>query len=389
MARNPLLVEDPLLIRMTLQRLCAEATPLGLGFQGRKGEFPLVLEDGHSLALEMGHGQIREWQLEPGVNVDLQLRDRGLLFECVVSHLAPGRLEGLETCLLGAPRILRRSDTFRLVDFVPVQPHPCTFTNTRNALLDGSIRGLSEEGLEIVLRDPRQGLQNILRMGEESLLDVTLGEGLQLKASTTVAYFHEDAVGLRIRKVEDGRVLDRYCDWIQEQQALQAQKDREAFVPGGFRRPAAREGPQLPQLRVWVDRDPMLVLLTEKGDFAQRLAEALSRKFGLASLDYIKGPLRPQLKRLGVSADGDNWGRARAVLVHNMLRLGSPLELARQLVEKERCPLPLLLLGTEEDADKKRRHAIRAGAVEYLPVEPFRVLSVFRKIEEILTLIGA
>ena len=35
-----------------------------------------------------------------------------------------------------------------------------------------------------------------------------------------------------------------------------------------------------------MDREPLLLLLTEKEDFAQRLGEALSRKFGLAMLDH-------------------------------------------------------------------------------------------------------
>jgi len=64
------------------------------------------------------------------------------------------------------------------------------------------------------------------------------------------------------------------------------------------------------------------------------------------------------------------------------MRLVSPLELSRQVVEQEKCPLPVLLAGNEEDLELKRNRALAAGAVDYMPVEPFRILSVLRKLDE-------
>lgn len=387
MPRNLLNVEDPLIIRMMLQRLCQEAALCGLGFREQRGDFPTLTEDGERVAFEMPHRDIKLWNLQAGDSVEVRFKDRSLRFEGVCSHLGPGKLDSLETCLLAMPRILRRADGHRLVDFVPEGAQNCTFTNARSALLDGTIQGLSEEGLEVILRDPRQGIQNILRMGEESLLDVTLDSGLRIEAPTTVAYFHEDAVGLKFTKTADARLLDQYCTWIHEQQALQAQRDREGFEPGGITHPVARanQAAVLPQLKVWVDRDPMILLLTEKAEFAQRLSEALSRKFGLASLDYIKGPVAPQLARIGGEA-ANPWGRTRLVMVHNLLRLASPLEVIRQLTEREKCTLPVLALGSSEDEDKKRNHAIAMGAVDFLAVEPFRVLAALKKIDELMSL---
>ena len=389
MARTSLNVEDPLIIRMMVQRLCQESTLCGLGFQAQRGEFPTLTEDGQRIAFDMPHKEILAWGMQTGDSVEVKLKDRSIRFEGIGSHLGPGKIESLETCLLAMPRILRRADGHRLVDFVPEMDHKCTFTNARNALLDGSIQGLSEEGLEVVLRDPRQGIQNILRMGEESLLDVTLDNGLRIEAPTTVAYFNEGAVGLKFTKAADAKLLDQYCNWIQEQQAIQVQRDRDSFQPGGVTQPVVRAtlGSALPQLKVWVDRDPMILLLTEKSEVAQRMSEALSRKYGFASLDYIKGSVSAQLSRLGGGADGAGpWGRARLIMVHNLLRLSSPLEIIRQITDREKCPLPVLSLGTTEDEDKKRNHAVAQGAVDYLAVEPFRVLATLKKIDEIMSL---
>ena len=128
----------------------------------------------------------------------------------------------------------------------------------------------------------------------------------------------------------------------------------------------------------------MILLLTEKEDFARRLGEALSRKFGLAVLDHIKGPVKAQIK--DISGEGGGWGRARLVLIHNLLRLASPLELCRQIIDQEGCPVPVILAGTEDEEAKKRHHAIAAGAVDYVAVEPFRILAILRKLDETLRL---
>jgi CheY-like chemotaxis protein len=274
----------------------------------------------------------------------------------------------------------------RLADFIPdhlhTPAHAATFTNSRNALIDGTVQSFGEEGMELVLRNTKQDIRELLRMGEESLLDIPLGQDLRLQASTTVAYFGENLVGLRFSKQADPKVLDKYRTWVQDQQVLQAQQDKEAFSPRGFREATARinRAAALPTVKVLVDREPMILLLSEKEDFARRLGEALSRKFGLAWLDHIKGPVKTQLKDLGVGDEG--WGRVSLVLIHNQLRLASPLELSKQLVEQEGCPVPILLAGTEEDEDKKRHHAVTMGAVDYLAVEPFRILSILRRLDE-------
>ena len=388
MAKSPALIEEDVAIRMALQRLCLEGARLAVAFQDQRGSFAIVTEDGERLAFRMPHDTIAAWGLKPGDSLSLKLKDRGLEYECVVSQAGQDVLEGVEVCLASTPRALRRADLHRLADFIPdlaEQAHPATFTNARHAILDGQVQSFGEEGLELVLRNSKQDIRELLRMGEESLLDVPLEGDLRLRTPTTVAYFGENLVGLRFTKQADGQLLDRYRAWIEDQQRLQAQQDHEAFGPRGFQEVLARSvrGATLPVARLLVDRDPLLLLLTEREDFARRLGEAMGRKFGLAVLDYIKGPVVSQIATVAGEA---GWGRIRMVLIHNQLRLTSPLEICRQIIEKEGCALPVLLLGTEEDEAKKRHHAAAAGAVDYLPVEPFRILATLRKLDETLKL---
>ncbi|HEY3400485.1 MAG TPA: hypothetical protein VGK03_07615 [Geothrix sp.] len=388
MARAAALLEDDTAIRMALQRLCMAGARLDVAYKAQRAAYPILTEDGARLAFRMPFDDIAAWGLKPGENLALKLKDRGLEYECVVAHAGQEVMEGVEACLASVPRTLRRSDMHRLADFIPDHPqaHAATFTNTRNALIDGQVQSFSEDGLELVLRDAKRNIRELLRMGEESLLDVPLTDSLRLRASTTVAYFGENLVGLRFTRQVDPGMLGEYKTWIQDQQMLQAQQDTDDFSPKGFQEATARinRAAALPTLKVLVDRDPMLLLLTEKEDFARRLAEALSRKFGLAVLDHIKGPVKAQLGALGGGKDG--WGRARMVLIHNQLRLASPLELCRQVVAQEGCTVPVILVGTEEDEALKRHRAVSAGAVDYLTVEPFRILAILRKLDDTLKL---
>ncbi len=379
-------LEDAQAIRMVLQRLILAGGKVGFAYQAQRAEFPVHVEDGVRLSLKMSAEDIQKWALKAGESVSLKLEDRGLKYETVTAFQAAANLDGVEVANLAIPRVLRRADAHRMAAFIPDTTTKAAFTNARGGLFDGSVKSFGLEGLELALRDPKQNIQEAFRMGEQSLVDVRLTDTLQLKAKTTVTYFGEDYVGLKLNKDNDPRLLNQYQAWLQEQERMQALKDKEDFHPEGAAAPLVRanQAAVLPKIRVVVDKEPMLILLTEKAEFAQRLGEALGRKYGVAHLDYVKGPLKAQLGEL--ATEEEPWGKACLLLFHNQLRLTSPLELCRQVLEKEKCPVPVLLLGTEEDADKKRHRAIEAGAVDYLVVEPFKVLQVLRKIDEMVAL---
>ena len=210
MAKSTALLEDATAIRMALQRLCAAGGRLEVAYKAQRAAFPILTEDGERMAFRMPFEDSLAWGLKPGENMTVKLKDRGLEFDCVVAHAGQEVIEGVETGLATIPRVLRRSDLHRLADFIPdrapAQAHAATFTNTRNALLDGTVQSFGEEGLELVLRNTKQDIRELLRMGEESLLDVPLDGGLRLRASTTVAYFGENVVGLRFTKEADAQM---------------------------------------------------------------------------------------------------------------------------------------------------------------------------------------
>jgi CheY-like chemotaxis protein len=375
-------LDDDLSIRIILQRLCLGGAKVNLSARGRRGPFPILGQEADRILVAMTAQDQAAWGLPAGENVSLGFEDRGFAYESVVLFKGSAEWSGMGCAALSVPRVLRRTDDHRVAFFVPETAPKVTFTNARSALLDGRIKGLGDEGFELVMQDTSRNIQEVLRMGEESTLDMALEDDLRITTRARVAYFGDDYVGMRFTKGMDTTVLGQYRSWLEDQQRLQAQRERDEFEGRGSRQAPRDLQAALPQVRVWVDRDPAVLILTEREDFARHLAEALGRKFGIMSLDYIKGRLRPFL----APGAADGWGRARLILIHNHLRLTSPLELSRQVVEQEHCPLPILLAGSEEDLELKRNRALAAGAVDYVPVEPFRILALLRKLDETLKL---
>lgn len=368
---------------MMIQRLYLAADKITLAYREGRGEFQILSCEPEKFAAAMPLPQFTEWGLAKGEKLSMNLEDRGFKYEAVVHCEGPGEVEGLKCCMLTTPRLLRRADGHRLADFVPDAAHVCTFGNSRGALLDAQVKGFGLDGLELTFKDPRQNIHEALRMGEESTVEVPLEDNLKLMAPAKVAYFGDTYVGMKFTEKADKALLGRSRNWLENQQKLQIQRDRESYVAGENRRALrTSKGPDLPAVRLWVDRDPAILVVTEKEEFARRMAEGLGRKFGILSLDYITGKLKPLLKPHG--ADEATWGRVRLIVIHNQLRLASPLELCKQLVEHEGCPLPVVLAGTDEDEDLKRNRALAAGAVDYLAVEPFKILSVLRKLDDTL-----
>ncbi|OQA30610.1 MAG: hypothetical protein BWY56_02474 [Acidobacteria bacterium ADurb.Bin340] len=48
--------------------------------------------------------------------------------------------------------------------------------------------------------------------------------------------------------------------------------------------------------------------------------------------------------------------------------------------------MPILVAGPEEDLELKRLRAVEAGAVDFLAVEPFRILRVLQQLDQLLKL---
>ena len=374
--------EEPEIIRMVFQRLCQAGGSVQLRFGTYHGEFRLLAESPDRVILGLSDVERGQWGLKTGSHLTLTLSDRGLPYEAVVDYQGHGRFQGLEACHVSLPRVLRALDPHRLADYVPDHPLPCSFADQHSNVMDGFAQAFGADGLELAAPERVRSLPETLRLNATSTVEFRIHEAESMVLPVRVTYFGDRFWGMRFPDEIDAHHLGRYRQWLQEALRAQAQRDLKRFEPEGTQVVAREVAPAGPALQVHSDKDPLILVLAEGSAFPTRLAEAVGRKFGVASLDLVRGPVRPHLP--GVDSAG--WGRTRLILIHHLLRSGSPLEACRRLVQEEQCPLPILVAGSEEGADLKRNRAIAAGAVDHLVVEPFKVLSVIHVLDETLSL---
>ncbi len=379
--RNPNL-EDADAIAMVLQRICRDGARVQLRAGPWQEEFALQAVDAVNLIFAFPEVHRGQWGLKKGAHVSATFIDRGKAFEAVLPLVSTLRYKGEESCQFEVPRALRAVDPHRLAEFVPERPIPCLFTSTHHNVQEGKAFAFGLEGLEA---GPREGgdVAKSLKVDHPSMLELTVGEH-KLMLPSKVKYLERSCAGFLFDHL-DRAVEGAYQAWLFEAERQQQRRDRESFSSGRVEAPAAPPEPASKlggHLQVWSDREPMILVVAEGDGLPGRLAESLGRKFGFASLDYVQGPLHPLLGPLG--AGRSEWGRTRLLLVHQRLRVTSGLDLTRQVTQAEGCPLPVLLMGSEDDAELKRNRAIAAGAIDFLVVEPFNVLKIMKGIDETL-----
>jgi len=377
-------------VRMAFQRLCREGANLFLRKGTRRGLFPLLAESEGRIAVAITEAERLQWNLEPGGHLNAFFLDRGQRFEATLPMVEPGCLDGIVCYYFEQPRRLVCLDDRRFTDFVPHNPIPCVFSTPSNDVCEGRIRAMGAEGIELRPEGTEFSKSDLLRVEGATTIELSLGTDARLRLEGTVAYFREGLAGVVFREERAESVLRTYRSWLMDSLLTQLQRDREAFTPGGAKtvrnlgpggdRPGAR-------IKVMEDRDPMVLVISEGDALPQRLAHTLGRVFGIAALDYLQGPVQPLAAAL--SGDGQGWGRVRMILVHHRLRLLSGMELLRKLVEDEGCRLPVLVAGGEEDLELKRERARSLGALDYVPVQPFRILTLKLALEEALRLPGS
>lgn len=374
---------------MVLQRVCRAGSLVHLKHNAFAQDVPLYAESEERLVLGISDVLRGQWGFKPGTHLLMTLEDRGRRYEAIIEMTGHGRFEGVESCAFNPPRVLKCLATDQLSDFRPDHALPCTYSTHSLEIRDGKIRAFGREGVELCYGGA-ESKAGLLRLGDESVLGLVLGKDEHLVAPSRVAHFGDGYAGLHFRQDGDRAFLPPYLRWLEEAVRGQYKRDQEGFEPGGSRAGIRNPEGEAPRpgtgLKVLVDHDPLLLLISEGEVFPRRMAESLGKKYGLCCLDYLQGRVYPTLTEVGAQAG--HWGRVKLLLVHQRLRVSSGLELTRELIQEEACPLPILVVGLEEDVALKRNRAIASGAVDFISVEPFHVLRVMKAIEDTLKMFG-
>jgi len=370
---------------MTFQRLCREGANIFLRKGTRRGLFPMLAESEGRIAVAISESERELWGLEPGGHLSAFFVDRGRRYEATLEVAGTGRVEGIECCHFEQPRHLMCLDDRRFADFMPHAPITCLFSTPSHDICEGRIRAMGAEGIELRLGGTENSRMDLLRVEGSSVIELPLGPETRLRLEGTVAYFREGMAGILFHEEGAEAAMRSYRSWLMDSLLTQLQRDREAFNPGGVTT-VRNLGPggERPGFRVKLlqDRDPLVLVISEGDTLVERLAASLGRRFGFAALDYLQGTVQPLVAAMAGQAEG--WGRVRLVLVHHRLRLISGMDLVRKLVEVEGCPVPILIVGTEEGQELKRERARSLGALDFVPVHPFRILTLKLALDEAL-----
>lgn len=378
-------LNDTASIRMVFQRLCRSGGDITMKVEGRDWTFPIFEEVEGRILVGITGAERTKWNMNVGDHYRMTVFDRGRKFQGTVEVADFGQLEGSDCVHLEQPRMLKGRDYRGLSDFLPEKPLGAVFTSPSMDFCDARIRALGQDGLMLPLYGSGAVKDGQLKLDTPTTMELNMDLDNKFVLKAVCDTMEEGVVGIRFTEKHDSPVLKAYRMWLNDAMIAQDRKDRELFQSRGVR--ADRSKGEVvkagPTLQVLSDRDPLVLVISEPS-FSIRMAEAVGRKFGVAGLDFARGEVRPLVKSLGV--EGTGWGRVKLVVVHQRLRAMSGMELAGKLIKDERCSVPVLVAGPEEDAVLKRNRALGLGAVDFLPVDPFRILAVIQALDQTLKL---
>ena len=374
-------LDDAASIRMVFQRICRAGGDLHLKINGKDWAFPLFEEVEGRVVVGITGPERAKWNMNIGDHYRMTVFDRGRKCQGTVEVADFGLVEGSDCVHLEQPRVLKGRDYRGLADFLPEKPYNAVFTSPAMDFCDARIRAMGSDGLQLPLYGTGAVKDGQLKLDTPTTMELAMDLDTKFVLKAVTDTMEEGVAGIRFQEKPDSPVLRDYRLWLTDAMIAQDRKDRELFQVRGMR--AVRVKSEVlkfgPTLQVLSDKEPLVLVISEPA-FSSRLAEAVGRKFGVAGLDFARGEVRPLLKPLGV--EGPDWGRIKLVVVHQRLRSMSGMELAAKLIKDEGCPLPLLVVGTEEDAAIKRNRALALGAVDFLPVDPFRILAIIQALDQ-------
>jgi CheY-like chemotaxis protein len=371
-------------IRMVFQRLCRTGGDIHLAIEGKDMAFPIFEEVEGRILVGITGPERAKWNMNIGDHYRMTVLDRGRKCQGTVEVADFGQLDGSDCVHLEQPRFLKGRDYRGMADFLPEKPFRAVFTSPSMDFCEARIKAMGTDGLQLPLYGSGAVKDGQLKLDTATTMELSMDLDHKFVLAAMVETMEEGVVGIRFTEKGESLALRNYRLWLTDARINQDRKDRELFQTRGLRADRTSKGEVVksgPTLQVLSDKDPLVLVISEPS-FSVRMAEAVGRKFGVAGLDFARGEVRPLLKTLGV--EGQDWGRIKLVLVHQRLRAMSGMELAGKLIKEEGCPLPLLVGGIDEDVQLKRNRALALGAVDYLVVEPFKILSVIQALDQTL-----
>jgi len=385
-------------LEVMFHRLAAHAQSLYLHFKD-KTRCPVLGLEGASLFVAMTAAERERQGVRLKQNVKISLYYEGK--ECYggARVLGAGRFDEREALRLSLPGAMTLNDDFCLTYFHLMPRKEVVFTSTMNQLCTGALVNIGIKGVDIKSKES-QPIKELLAIDRETQLGFELEKGLHFAVKGRVLYvqnLEEQLIGIEF--LDADRDLEaKLNQWIAEQTQVKQDKDRrflEARKKGGGRRAAeaasastgdeavaegaAEVGSGEPSVRddfqpVLREGNPKVLVLSKDEALIERLGKCLMRKYGV---------LRSKGRFANVKELIAHY-RPGMILIHERLGMVSGFDLAQTILSHADEERFIMIMGDGENEVEKSNQAVRAGAIDYLVVEPFKTLPVFKKIDELI-----
>lgn len=297
-----------------------------------------------------------------------------------------GRFEGQDALRLTFPPFLHIRDDFGLTTLHLFPRRKATFTSTLNQFCQGWIVNIGSRGVDVKCEDG--AVRDHFAVDFETTLGFELDNGIHIACQGRVLYFQAfegDLAGiefLNLNRDTQGKVES----WIGQQSHSKSKHDMEYLrAPIVVRkrseadakaRLASKDSAE-DDSTVFCEGEPRVLILSHDEGLIHRMAKVIGRKYGVL---ISKG-------RFSHVRNIIDTFHPRLILIQDQLGSVSGFDLTRTIAEHTGSNQPILIMGEQDDAEK-RNLAVQCGAIDLVPLVPFKPLGLFQKVHETLMLFG-
>ena len=343
---------------------------------------PLAVESDHIfIACSM---QDRErYNISANGSVQFSLFHEGKEYYATANLSGSGKMEGKDALRLNWPPSIKINDDYCLTQLNLIPKKSVTFTSITNQICDGDLINIGVQGIDLRNKGGESNAQ-VLKVDQITMVAFDLEPGVSIAQKGRVLYhtqFGQDLVGVEFVDMNQ-EVAQKLEKWVSEQVESKKMADKSWLQKGGAKQARKKSGGQAGSTRTMADRedyetivkegDPYVLLITRDEAIIKRLTKSLSRKYGILAskgrfkrVESIVGEYHPVM-----------------IIIHDQLGQVSGFDLTRTINKHLSDEFRILVMGTDEDRVEKQALSHEAGALDYLVIEPFNMLKIFRMIDD-------
>ena len=380
-------ITDPEEIRIIFRQLVENARFVFPNFSDEKLPCRLLNDEEDSLFIALKTEDRERF----GIRMNQQAAIR-FFYECKeyytsVAIMGAGRFEGTDALRLAYPRALRINDQYCLTQLHLIPRRDCTFTSTTNQFCSGKIINLGVKGIDLRSEEV-QPIRELLAVDHEVMVGFELSDSLKISQKGRVAYinqFDEIFAGIEFVDLDKG-LEEKIAEWMTNQSI--EKKNRELDALRKKRKPKPKRSAAAPRENagpvlahdyrgtILKEGDPYILLLSRDEALIQRLGKCLMRKYGIL---ISKGRFSNVTK---IMSHYD----PKMIIIHDTIGTVSGFDLVKTILGHADAEIAAVIMGSAEEEQERRIRAIDAGALDYLPIEPFKMLPVFKRVDEAMSL---